>query len=150
MGGFIILGVLITIWFITSATKKRTKDAAGAPRTGSYGENFPFPSEPQPTKAPGTEVFDPWDLSTWTTTEPQKTSPDEIEQPEQTIAQSADEIIVDEIAPIEGTPTTTASIEQVQHLEQPSTKKRAKIMDDFDIRKAVIYSEILKPKFIDR
>ncbi|MEF9950056.1 MAG: hypothetical protein RR752_02655 [Mucinivorans sp.] len=121
MSGFIILGVLAIVWFVTAANSTSRKANGGQERK-AFGENFPFPdfSDDSMVRA-DPRVVDQSDCA------------------EQAIAEQVDES--------EGMPSTGRPIAEVQHLEEPKRGERNAAIRDFDIRRAVIYSEILKPKF---
>lgn len=133
MGGFIILAVFAVIGiFISRANKLAKREMSGK----SFGENFPFP--PRSDAQQDREPFDPWDMSARGDLAP--------------IAAAADELRVDEVVSNEVESTTYRSIDMSLHnADQDQDFDRTVKGDniEFDLRQAVIYSEILKPKFME-
>lgn len=150
------MGIVFS-FFITSrsaAARKKREGGGGQQQHGQMGENFPFPASPVPKKR-----FDPWDFLG------EQDEDDEQAIEGRRVVSTADEIVVAEgVSGIEGLSATAAANAQaademmvaeaissthVVHDAAYAKNGGAEIDKlNFDLRQAVIYSEILKPKYL--
>lgn len=121
MGGFIIIIIFVVIGVYTSIKSQKNREIIQK----KFGENFPFP--------PLDEEQDQEQ-----TTESYRFDDTPIERA------AADEIPTDVVEPTT-TPYKPIPIDRFADNSAPENKPKIK----FDLRQAVIYSEILKPKYND-
>lgn len=144
------IGIVLS-FFITSrsaAARKKRQSGGGQQHHGQMGENFPFSALSVPKKR-----FDPWDFLS------EQDDDDEQAFEGRRVVPTVDEMVV-----AEGVPTTAAANAQTtdemmvaeaissSHVVHDAAyaKNGGTVRDkiNFDLRQAVIYSEILKPKYL--
>lgn len=130
MSPFVLIIVFVVIWLLIKANSTNAKRKGDSMR--KYQENFPFP-------APD---FDPFDNSReWSTPDSRSWQEGDDYHSEYRVAPVADEIEVPEVV------STTTGYRSIE-FEKPTNQVEVAV-EKFDLRRAVIYSEILKPKYND-
>lgn len=158
LGIMAVMGIVFS-FFITSrsaAARKKRESGGGQQHHGQMGENFPFPASPVPKKR-----FDPWDFLS------EQDEDDEQASEGRRVVPTADEMVVAEgVNGVEGVLATAAAAANAQVADEMMVAEAissSHVVHDaayaknggaasdklnFDLRQAVIYSEILKPKYL--